>query len=221
MGCRIHLLAGVGFDSNVYLIEDEKIALIDAGTGRLHDALMENVRERGVDPEDIELLINTHCHYDHTGGDHKLSEATGCRVLIHELEQRVLEEGDNVLSCAVLFGERLRPVRVHRALRENDLIELGALALRVLHTPGHTAGSICLHDPDRGVLFTGDTVFTDGVGRTDLPTGSASELVASLKRLNQLKVRELYPGHGPPNDRDPRRSLRSALDFLLTQHTIE
>jgi glyoxylase-like metal-dependent hydrolase (beta-lactamase superfamily II) len=211
---RIHALGGVGHDSNVYLIEDEYVALIDAGTGRLSKLLIDEIRNCGIDPKNIEFLINTHCHFDHAGGDRSLVDVASCRVFIHETEKPVLEEGNDAISCALLFGEHLPPVKVERGLREGEVLELGALALRVLHTPGHTVGSICLYDPEHLILFSGDTVFADGVGRTDLPTGSESLLLESLKRLSRLPVKRLYPGHGAPNERDPQRSIRDALRLL-------
>ena len=168
----------------------------------------------GVRPEEIELLINTHCHFDHAGGDLDFCESSGCRVLIHSSEARILREGDSAISCAVIFGERLKPVEKAEEVREGDEIDLGSLTLTVLHTPGHTAGSICLYDREHQLLFSGDTVFSDGVGRTDLPTGDERLLVESLKRLNQLKVKKLYPGHGAPNEHDPEVSLKNALRFF-------
>jgi len=214
MSFKIHLLTGMGFDSNIYLIEDETIALVDAGTGRFFENLKEEIQGLSINLEDIDMLINTHCHFDHAGGDLDFVEASRCKVLIHEIEKSALEKGDEVISCAVMFGEKFRAVKVDRALKEDDLIELGELNLTILHTPGHTAGSISLYDPQRGILFSGDTVFSDGVGRTDLPTGDQRLLIESLRRLNTLKVEKLYPGHGVPKEKNGNQPIRNALNFF-------
>ncbi|MEM2878904.1 MAG: MBL fold metallo-hydrolase, partial [Candidatus Hadarchaeales archaeon] len=111
----------------------------------------------------MDLLINTHCHYDHAGADHDFVMEFGCEVAIHRIEAKYLRDGDFHFTLSELFfGERMRAVEVSRELEDGDVIDLGELKLQVLHTPGHTAGSICLYEPERRMLFSGDTVFADG-----------------------------------------------------------
>lgn len=214
----VHNIGGVGFDSNIYLILDDAIALVDAGTGMNFGFVRRKLADFGLRPSDVELVINTHCHFDHAGGDRDFVEA-GCKVAIHELEAELLRRGDRKVTLAESFNERLEPIEVARELREGDCIELGELALEVLHTPGHTAGSICLHERGRGLLFSGDTVFCAGVGRVDLPTGDATALLRSLERLTKLEVRRLMPGHGPVAesfaDKYIKTAYRLAKDELL------
>lgn len=214
MGFRVHRIGGRGYDSNIYLIEADLIALIDAGTGGLFQSVKEEMEKLGIGLKEIEILINTHCHYDHTGGDHQFQEASGCTVLIHTSEVQVLREGDSTLSCAALFGERLKPVGEVRPVEEGTRIDLGSVVLKVLHTPGHTKGSVCLYDGENGLLFSGDTVFSDGIGRTDLPSGDPRSLFESLNRLEKLEVKKLYPGHGAPNEENPKDSIRGGLRLL-------
>jgi glyoxylase-like metal-dependent hydrolase (beta-lactamase superfamily II) len=210
---KIHQIGGVGLDSNIYLIIDKTIALIDAGTGTNFEIVKQNLTRFDLKPSDIELIVNTHCHYDHTGGDMNFVRSAGCDILIHEIEADLLRKGDDVITCANMFGKKLEPINVTRELREGDRIELGELTLEVLHTPGHTAGSICLHAAKQRTLFSGDTVFSDGVGRTDLPTGDTATLRNSIGRLLELDVQSIYPGHGPLIEKNARACILNALRF--------
>jgi glyoxylase-like metal-dependent hydrolase (beta-lactamase superfamily II) len=195
------------------LIIDDVIAIVDAGTGCNFEMVKRNLDRLGVKMKEIELLINTHCHFDHIGGNRPFLDA-GSEVAIHELEADYLRNGEQFITQAEFFGERLGPMEVKRELRGGDRIELGELVLEVVHTPGHTRGSICLYEPRQRMLFSGDTVFCDGVGRTDLPTGSQEELVSSLLRLSELKVERLYPGHGPYVEKNARELILEAIEFI-------
>lgn len=211
---KIHQIGGYGGDSNIYLIIDETIALVDAGTGRHFDVVTKNLQKFGLAPSDIGLIINTHCHYDHVGGDRAFLNAADCEVAIHELDAGPLREGDGIITCAVLLGEELEPLEPTRLLHDGDHIELGELVLEVLYTPGHTRGSICLYDRERQVLFSGDTVFCGGIGRTDHPTGDRDEMINSIRRLAKLKVQKLLPGHGLIAEEGAHMHISSALEFL-------
>lgn len=210
---EVHNIGGAGFDSNIYLILDDTIALVDAGTGMNFGLVRRKLANFGLRPSDVELVINTHCHFDHAGGDRDFVEA-GCEVAIHELEAEPLRRGDRKVTLAEGFNEQLEPIEVARELREGDRIELGELALEVLHTPGHTSGSICLHERERGLLFSGDTVFCGGVGRVDLPTGDGAALLRSLERLTKLEVRRLMPGHGPVAESFADKYIRAAYRLV-------
>jgi glyoxylase-like metal-dependent hydrolase (beta-lactamase superfamily II) len=210
---KIHQIGGKNFDSNIYLIIDKTIALIDAGTGMNFETVKQNLSKFNMKPNDIELLINTHCHYDHIGGDTDFTRSANCDVFIHELEANILRKGDSVVTCADMFGEKLEPISVARELREGDKIELGELILKVLHTPGHTAGSICLYESQQRLLFSGDTIFSDGVGRTDLPTGDVTALHNSIEGLLKLDVQNIYPGHGPHVEKNAHACILNASRF--------
>lgn len=210
---KIHQIGGLGFDSNIYLIVDEVIALVDTGTGQNFEMVKQNLGGLNLKPSDIKLIINTHCHYDHVGGNYDFVRAAGCQVAIHELEAELLRKGDGATTLATGFGENLEPLGAVRRLRDGDKIELGELTLDVLHTPGHTAGSICLYGPKQRILFSGDTVFQDGVGRTDLPTSDAAALRDSIERLLKLDVQNIYPGHGPPVEKNAHACILNASRF--------
>jgi glyoxylase-like metal-dependent hydrolase (beta-lactamase superfamily II) len=215
---QIHQIGGLGFDSNIYLIIDEVIALIDAGTGMNFETVTRNMGKFGLKPSDIKLLINTHCHFDHIGGDRDFIKAAGCEVAIHELEADLLRKGDQIITLAGgLFGRRrLEPTEVVRELHEGDWIDLGEFRLQVLHTPGHTSGSISLFEPKQRLLFAGDTIFSDGIGRVDLPTGDAEALHTSITRLTELKARKMYPGHGPTVEKNAHECIMKMVKVAFS-----
>ncbi len=177
-------------DSNIYLVDD---TIIDTGTGfnftRLHSIL--KVLKKGF--KDVKHIVNTHGHFDHIGGNGYFLNAD---VSIHEDDADVIEQADSEKSWADYFDGKLKPRQVDRKLREGDIVKAGSLNLRVLHTPGHSPGSICLLDESRGILFSGDTVFSDGVGRTDGTGCDEDEMVKSLEKISRLRFNTLLPGHG-------------------------
>jgi glyoxylase-like metal-dependent hydrolase (beta-lactamase superfamily II) len=141
----------------------------------------------------LKLIVSTHRHWDHIGENAALSEATGADIAVHALDR------DGLLHPAPLFAPFAIPPCVPAVdLAEGGEIRFGSIRLTVLHTPGHTPGSVCLQSRDDGLLFSGDTLFAGGWGRTDLPGGSAATLAGSLARLAELEpITAVLPGHGP------------------------
>ena len=180
-----------GMDSNIYVVESEVV--VDTGTGLHAGHLKKAFSLLGISPESIKRIVNTHAHFDHIGGNSLFKNA---KVLIHEKDAPVLEEGNSRASCAVFFNSNLPKSRVDVRLKDSDTIKAGGVKLKVLHTPGHTEGSICLLDARNKILFTGDTLFSDSYGRTDLIGGSAEEMKSSLKKLSALEIDKILPGHG-------------------------
>lgn len=141
------------------------------------------------------LIINTHGHYDHIGCNDKF----GVPVYVHVDDRNMLKDPDSNLSAA--FSDSFKVNSEIRVLEDEQLIKLDCIELEVIHTPGHTPGGIALlmKKPDSNILFTGDTLFYQGVGRSDLPGGDQAMLERSLK--DKLMVLPdnviIYPGHGP------------------------
>lgn len=128
----------------------------------------------------IKYIINTHCHEDHVNGNAKMKELTGALVAIHEDEAKYLRH--------------FFPPEADVRLRDKEVINLGKVNVTVMHTPGHSPGSICLMAEDR--LFTGDTLFVGSCGRTDLPGGDGYEFKKTMQRLRNLDDSVvIYPGH--------------------------
>jgi len=141
----------------------------------------------------ITHIINTHGHSDHTAGNRALKAATGAQILIHELDADRLGKVMH-RTFSRMLGGRGSP-RPDVLLRDDDLIRIGETQLKVLHTPGHTPGSICLYTD--GHLFTGDTLFVGAVGRIDLPGGSRLQLRMSFRKkiLTLPGDTIVWPGH--------------------------
>lgn len=180
----IIVIEGMGYDSNVYVFED---IIVDTGTGQNMDYILKSIEEAGSSVDDLSLIVNTHNHYDHIGGNRYLD----LEVAMHHNDARALEEGDEDALLATMFGKTMEKMEVSRKLNEGDKIH----DFEVLLTPGHTSGSICLYDGE--TLISGDTVFSGGgFGRVDLG-GDMGDMRKSLERLSKLDIKYLLPGHGP------------------------
>lgn len=167
---------------------------------------------------EVACIVNTHAHVDHMGADSAIQQATGAPILIHSADAPLLSSPSSNLSS--LLGqplqvpEPLSAVSPPRLLEEGEKVEAGGLVLTVLHTPGHTPGSICLLG--QGLLFSGDLLFAGGVGRTDFPGGSQEQLAASLRRVLKLGDQVVvYPGHGPKTTIGAERQVNPWLTQLL------
>jgi len=213
---KVHKVNGgtPSHEGNVYLIVDEVAVLIDAG--RDASAILDNVRGL-IDPGEIEFIILTHCHHDHTAAVPALKAATGAKVLIGEGE--VCDLGDDVATGSYRYAEDPAEFGVDGTLEEGDVINLGKWALSVIVTPGHSPGSISLYEPRARVLFSGDTLFPHGnIGRTRRSEEAVRDLVRSIERLASLDVRVLYPGHMEPTDENVGEQMRTSLAFARSIH---
>jgi hydroxyacylglutathione hydrolase len=150
------------------------------------------VREAEKNKLRIKYIVNTHSHVDHVMGNKQMKSLTGAEIVIHEADAAdLIGQPAHVMN---MFGAEVSPP-ADMAVRDGDLITVGEISLRVLHTPGHSPGSMCLHTD--GLVFTGDTLFVGGVGRTDLGGGSWETLVASI-RMKLFTLPDstvVLPGH--------------------------
>jgi hydroxyacylglutathione hydrolase len=178
---------------NCFILADEKTketVVIDPGDDA--QEILRIIREKGLK---VKYIINTHAHFDHVGANRAIKEATGAGLLIHEDDAPVLATVSNQSRS---FG--MNPVSSpapDRLLKHGDIITAGEISLKVLHTPGHTAGGISLLE--EGIVFTGDSLFAGSIGRTDLPGGDLMTLLQSI-RENLLTLPDdtkVFSGHGP------------------------
>jgi len=178
-----------GMKANCYIFGDTKtkeVFVIDPG-GDYHR--IKNVLDKaGLNTK---AIINTHGHIDHISANRYL----GYPIWIHKEDASFLQDSKKNLSS--LFGFNLKSPPAARLLEEGETLKIGGLELVVIHTPGHTPGSICLKSD--GLMFTGDILFYGGIGRSDFPHGSESMLFESLR--NKVLIHDdktvVYPGHGP------------------------
>lgn len=181
------VVGGLETNSYIFADTDNKIAaLIDPASDG--NSIKSEVEKLGVK---IKCIINTHGHGDHISSNGRFNAP----IYIHKLDAAFLEDSELNLSAA--FGFTIKSPPPSRLLEEGDIIEVGNFKLEVIHTPGHTPGSISLLGD--GIVFTGDALFKGGIGRTDFPYGSGEQLINSIKyRLLTLEEDTVvYPGHGP------------------------
>jgi glyoxylase-like metal-dependent hydrolase (beta-lactamase superfamily II) len=182
-------------DAAIYLLNfDGHAALVDAGCGFSSDRLLANVRACGVRQEQIELLLITHCHFDHTGGAAALRKLLHCRTVPHELDAGFLEEGDNGVTAANWYDSMIEPCIVDRKLAgPRETILLGDKPIEAIHTPGHTPGSLVyLTESDGLKILFGQDVH----GPLDASFHSnRKDYQQSLKLLLTLDADILCEGH--------------------------
>jgi glyoxylase-like metal-dependent hydrolase (beta-lactamase superfamily II) len=179
--------------TNVYVLADERTneaIAIDTATPSLRWI----VDELAARAWTLKLIVSTHGHWDHIGDNAAVADETGARIAVHSLDR------DRLTDPQPLWAPFEIPPSVPAVeLAEGGVIRFGGLRLEVLHTPGHTAGSVCLLSPHDGLLFSGDTLFAGGWGRVDLPGGDPAQMVESLVRLGSLdEPLRVLPGHGAP-----------------------
>lgn len=177
-------------ETNGYLLMDKqhgKALIIDPGMGS-YDYFMPILVKKQCRP--IAVLL-THGHYDHIGNVHLFQDA-GAKVYLHEKDLFFVEKGSMMGRS---FG--IDPIDVDYILQGNERLCLAGVEFEVIHTPGHSPGSVCYHDSLNKRLFSGDTLFKGTYGRVDLPGSDPHKMRASLKKLAQLPVEmEVFPGHG-------------------------
>ncbi|MBT3176404.1 MAG: MBL fold metallo-hydrolase [Desulfobacula sp.] len=153
----------------------------------------------------VKYLINTHGHFDHVGANKRMKEVTGAKLAIHPEDEPMFKELSHSASMFGLTAQNSPPADI--LLKHGDEISFGEINLKVIHTPGHSKGGICLYT--KGHLFSGDTLFAGSIGRTDLPGGDYDTLISSIKN-NLLSLDDktiVYTGHGPETTLgDERRS---------------
>ena len=181
------------FASNCYILGNESNAkeavIIDPGAEA--DRILQRVDDLGLT---VKFIVLTHGHIDHVGAVKEVKEATGAEVAVHSQDAPSLSRE----RSSSIFGFSSPPLPPpDRLLKEGDNLIIGSHQLKVIHTPGHTPGGICLLG--EGIVFTGDTLFYLGIGRTDLGGGSYDQLITGIR--DKLMVLPdsiiVYPGHGP------------------------
>lgn len=187
--------------------QDSEGVVVDPGADC--EMILAAVKRLGVK---VKYVINTHGHFDHVGCNRPLVEATGAEFLIHEKDLALLRlASKSARNYGLVVEDSPEPTRF---LTDGMRLEFGRRTIEVLHTPGHTQGGCCLLLRKEGLVITGDTLFADSVGRTDLPGGSHETLIASIKeKLMPLEdTTVVWPGHGPSSTIGRERRLNPYIN---------
>ena len=194
--------------TNCYIVindETKECFIIDPGASGKQ--LAGKVRQDNLIP--VAVLL-THGHFDHVGGADDLAKEFGIKIYAHEKEESTLKYPEKNVSWMVGTKESYA---ADIFLEDNQIINLAGFEIKVLHTPGHTVGGCCYYIAEENVVFTGDTLFAQSVGRTDFPGGSMSQIVRSIQEklltLNEAGNLEIdimvYPGHNDPTTIETER----------------
>jgi hydroxyacylglutathione hydrolase len=199
--------------ANMVLLRGRRPVLFDTGFGSDFAETEHLLRQAGLQPGDLTLIVNSHYHCDHSGGNHGFQSRYGLPVAAHTSEARLVNARDPRACAAAWLDQPIEAYTVDRELEDGDEIDLGDRRLRVLHTPGHTGGHICLYAPEERVLLAGDAVHADDVAWINLFTEGLQPLeraAASLQRLAALDIRWMCSGHGQPST-NPAAAIAAAL----------
>jgi glyoxylase-like metal-dependent hydrolase (beta-lactamase superfamily II) len=211
---RIYQLRGEKPGSHVYLIKgDTKNVLIDTGVAGKFPVLKRRLTELGLHVKDVNLIILTHEHYDHIGATAFFYQTAV--IAAHRLAANKLELQDEFVTFSKYRDQSSKPFWVDVWLEDGSIIDLGNYEFQVIHTPGHTSGCICLYEPKAGLLFTGDTVFAGGTLSEIAVGGNVSDYMNSVRRLSNLKIKQIYPGHGRVSS-TPDEDLPKAIMYAQT-----
>lgn len=177
-------------ETNCYIIySNQEAIIIDPGDDV--EVICKFLDEKKLKPK---FIVNTHAHSDHIGGNSMLKKIYDLKILTHYFDAPMLTTPE--MNFSIFVGKEVISPPADKLIDENDVITCGDISLKVLHTPGHTKGSISLLGND--FIFTGDTLFCGSVGRWDLPGGNEKILMSSIKKIISLdKNLRIYPGHGP------------------------
>lgn len=185
--------------ANMALIHGNQPVLIDTGFGSDASETVQLLRDAGVPPESLQMIINTHYHCDHTGGNHTLQRKYGVEIAAYYQDAAMMNKHDREAGAIRWLGQVVEPYHVNRAMYEGDVIDTGTVALQVIHTPGHTLGHICLYAD--GVLIAGDVCHSNDVAWLNPfreGAGAIYRIMETLDKLARMPIHWLCSGHSAP-----------------------
>lgn len=215
----IHIIPSVRW-AKVYLIEGETLTLVDSGLPWRTGGVLKYIRSIGRREDELRHILITHSHPDHTGMTSGLAKATGASVVVHRSDTVRLDRNRLALGYEGLLGRVASPLPAFSRVDVGALVEDGDVlpihgGIRVIHTPGHTRGSVCFLLEESKILFSGDTIFSDGkqISRSvPFPGYDRDSYVRSLKRLAEFEFEGVFGGHGKPMLRGGSHILGQLLE---------
>lgn len=220
----IYKIRGQKPSCHTYLIKSKtKNVLIDTGTNAAFTNIEKSLNRLGLSLADVHLIINTHEHFDHIGANRYFGKTA--IIAAHRLAAVKIERQDEYVTmynrCGVCkdkgncdlqsSGKNKKMIVPQLWLENGTFFDLGNFHLLIIYTPGHTSGCICVYEPERKILFSGDTIFANGILSVIAPSGSAGDYINSLHLLDILKIELILPGHGKFSEQ-PENDIKTALD---------
>jgi len=183
---------GLKNNCNTIIIKTERCILIDPGHLWNLENLLQKIRKDKINPKKIDFIFNSHSHPDHCESTEALSKYSKAKISMHELEAKYLQNDGEMLFK--MFELKVPNFNIDFFLE--DSFVLNGKTLKIIHTPGHSPGSICIYWPEMKFLICGDLIFAYSFGRTDLPGGDPSLIKKSIEEVSRLDIEYLLPGHG-------------------------
>lgn len=196
--------------NNIYIIRGKDNVMIDTGLQSQSYELQKALAGMQLKPEDIRVVLHTHGHADHIGGDILFPDAKKW-MSVHD-GQMVNAKSDK-FTCSSSLGQDFYP-QITNFYKKGQVFKFVDFRFEVIETPGHTKGSVCFYDRDMEVLISGDTLFAGSVGRYDLVSSDKGDLLESVKKISGLKYKYLLPGHGAVLDSRQNENIEAALKIL-------
>jgi hydroxyacylglutathione hydrolase len=207
-------------NGNHFLYRSNTPILIDTGYGSDLEMTERLLRDLGVDLSYTRLIINTHTHSDHIGGNKAIQQRSGCHIALHSIGKHFIDTKDDWSTWWRYYGHESEFFECTHALEDGERVGVGPHEFRVLHTPGHASDGIVLYHPKEKILISSDTLWENDVATiTTRVEGSTTlfRLLESLERLESLEVKVVYPGHGGPfKDFESalKKSRKKVIDYL-------
>jgi hydroxyacylglutathione hydrolase len=179
-------------DCNTYVIKNSPGIIIDPGNEEFIAARVDGLRQDGIDPADIGIIVNTHLHLDHCGANEAFKKLSGAKIALHPIQKKNYQLV--VIDGTRLFG--MEPSEfTEDYLLDDSLLKAGGVALELIPSPGHSPDCVCFYLRKDKVLLCGDVLFEMNTGRVDLPGGNGDDLKKSIDALSRLDIEYLLPGH--------------------------
>jgi len=207
-------------DCNVIVIGyKDDFALVDTGNGEFSKQKIETLKQQGFELKNCSQLILTHIHFDHINGVHDFQRP----VKMHKDDAEEVEKknqtaifGNEVFKdMSIAAGMHFKSFPIEQKLTDGEELSIAGQKWQVLHTPGHTKGSMCLFEEKTRTLISGDTLFANAIGRTDLYSANPEHMKETLERLKTLKIKTLLPGHGQTVEVDTAARVQKIVEYFM------